>query len=664
MAKAIPSTLALLLLLLSHLLLQLTEACTAIVIGRLATTDGSTYAASSADCSECDFRLAKVPARTHGVNATRPVYLYNYHYPHVVSGRARTWEASNLEGTASQLALWSSGTKPLGYIPEVKHTYALFEGGAGYGIMNEHGVAMGESTCPSRFVAKPKGYGGDALLDVGELTKLGLERGKTAREAIAVMGEMAEQYGYYGAEWDTKDKYDEGGEAIVVADGKDAWVFHVTADDSGTSAVWVAQRVADTDVAVVANAFVVREVDLGDEKGEWFMWSKNIRDVGKRSGVWDGTGGKVDFARVFGGLKEPSQNSYYTLRMWRVFGLVDEGMKKKLSPHPNDWMDGYPFSVRAKKKLSREDVFGIFRDHFEGTRFDLTKGEAGGPYGNPDRYDVGNESGVAGMGEFGRGISMFRTSYTGVGQSGGGRKGLLWFAPQQASSSVFVPLDVGIEEVPRGLTRGSLFRYSNESMYWMVTMVGNWVHRWYEWSATELNGVRQGIEGGKGLDGVGELVERLVRFGQGGTATRVLERFATGKVEEAMSGYVELFEKLVGKYHDGYVREGEGEMRVRMRPMGYPRWWLEKVGYFSAKETGGSWGMEYPKEEGRYMASSGDLKVNTSWKEKGIWFVVGMTTWALLDFSIQWWRRRKSGNLAVGTICSESLAEHAYERIS
>lgn len=60
------------------------------------------------------------------------------------------------------------------------------------------------------------------------------------------MGDLAMQYGYYGAEWEGNmdSIIAEAGEALTVADPKEAWVFHITPDDTGTSAVWVAQRVS------------------------------------------------------------------------------------------------------------------------------------------------------------------------------------------------------------------------------------------------------------------------------------------------------------------------------------------------------------------------------------------------------------------------------------
>ena len=53
----------------------------------------------------------------------------------------------------------------------MKHTYALYEGG--YAIMNEHQLAIGESTCAARFFGFPTIVpGGKAKIEVSEMTKV------------------------------------------------------------------------------------------------------------------------------------------------------------------------------------------------------------------------------------------------------------------------------------------------------------------------------------------------------------------------------------------------------------------------------------------------------------------------------------------------------------
>ncbi|KAJ1399093.1 hypothetical protein B484DRAFT_250768 [Ochromonadaceae sp. CCMP2298] len=112
--------------------------------------------------------------------------------------------------------------------------------------MNEHQVAMGESTCAAKFYAKPVTAGGAARIEVSEMSKIALERSTTARQAIQIMGDLAVELGFYAADWSGGDmSKGEGGEALTVIDKNEAWVFHVLADDTGTSAVWAAQRLEE-----------------------------------------------------------------------------------------------------------------------------------------------------------------------------------------------------------------------------------------------------------------------------------------------------------------------------------------------------------------------------------------------------------------------------------
>lgn len=147
---------------------------------------------------------------------------------------------------------------PIGYIPQINHTFAYLE--ETYGAVNEHQVAIGESTCSGVFGAIPLGApNGTAMLSIDTLTQIAMERSTTAVQAIQLMGDLAERYGFYGA-----GAFEGTAESLAVSDPHEAWIFHILADPTGTSAIWVAQRVPDDAFAVLANMFVIRQVDPND----------------------------------------------------------------------------------------------------------------------------------------------------------------------------------------------------------------------------------------------------------------------------------------------------------------------------------------------------------------------------------------------------------------
>ncbi len=88
------------------------------------------------------------------------------------------------------------------------------------------------------------------MIEVRQMSQIALERATSAVSAIQIMGDLAVKYGFYAADWSGGDmSKGEGGEALTVIDKNEAWVFHVLADDTGTSAVWAAQRVPDGHVS-------------------------------------------------------------------------------------------------------------------------------------------------------------------------------------------------------------------------------------------------------------------------------------------------------------------------------------------------------------------------------------------------------------------------------
>lgn len=173
--------------------------CTALAISASAMVDGSTVVTHGNDCPACDFRIAHVPARDYPPGSVAPIFMAKNDYPRFY-GRNLSSDSYSPENTENPFSFAYEESKPMGTVPQVPHTYSYVDGA--YGLMNEYQLAIGESTCGARLglSAAPIAFGGKALFDVAALSRIALERCKTARCAIQTMGDLAVEYGFYGGE--------------------------------------------------------------------------------------------------------------------------------------------------------------------------------------------------------------------------------------------------------------------------------------------------------------------------------------------------------------------------------------------------------------------------------------------------------------------------------
>jgi len=500
----------------------------------------------SCDCGACDFRYVYVPAADYEPGAKRAIYPFLEGYPRYVGkDMGPTYDDPNYPPT-----------EPLGYIDQVEHTYAYYDGA--YGIINEHQLAIGECTCSAKVYAQPKP--GECIFDVSALSKVALERCTTAREAIELMGALAVEYGYYG--W---------GETLTVADTEEAWVFEICATPDQKSAIWAAKKVPDGEVFVESNIFRIRELDPNDPDT---MFSPNLIEVATAAGWYDPSSGPIDWmATVSTG--EYSYPYYSLRRIWRVFDRVAPSLE--LSPWVEDsFTKAYPFSVVPDKKLSVADVIDLFRDFYEGTEFDLTQGLAAGPFGNPNRYS-GSSKLIKGSWE--RAISIFRCDYVFVSQSRGWLPdpvgGGVWWGPSAPHESIIIPMYCGITDIPDAYDTGSLEKFDKNIANWALNFMGNWAELKFSYMYPEIKALQQKIEGK--LFAVQPAVEtaaaQLYEVDPE-LCKEFLTDYVAGVSDRVMAEVWEFNEYLITKYRDGYINIPDVGKSV-----GYPDWWLKEVGY-------------------------------------------------------------------------------------
>ena len=479
------------------------EGCTTILVTKGASADGSVMISHSDDNDLMDQRIIYIPAQQHAPGAMRPVYCtaaamgefpqYNsfFHPRMVTSGRGPGYDTPGPQSV------------PLGFIPQTKETYAYFDGS--YGIMNEHQLMFGECTDGSKVSPDPEP--GSRILYSSELSRIALERCRTAREAILLIGSLIEEYGLYGT-----------GETLPVADTEEGWVIEMAPSPEGKGGLWVAKKVPDGEVFVAANQFRIREVNPDDPD---MMFSKNLHEIAQKHGWWKPEDGMLDWLRTVS-LGEYNHPYYSLRRVWRVLSLV--APSKNYSPWVEDgFTKDYPFSVAPDKKLTVRDVMRLHRDHYEGTEFDLTKGAAAGPFGYPDRFygpydgagDVGDPKRVL-EGAWERPLSVTYCGYVFVAQARswlpspvGGR---MWLGLDKPSDTVFIPFHIGVNRLPSSVEVCDTTKFSRESAWWTFNFLANYAGLKYSYMHKEIADLQEQLE--NGFMETLEIVERLLRAAQ------------------------------------------------------------------------------------------------------------------------------------------------------
>ncbi|OPZ61393.1 MAG: Dipeptidase A [Synergistetes bacterium ADurb.Bin520] len=516
-------------------------ACTVFMVGKNATVDGSVMTSHTCD-GWYDQRIQIIPGGPHKAGEMVPIHK-NICY--------QTRPKAEL-----QLA---------GEIPQVPETYTYFH--VGYPFMNEKSVVMGEYTWGGRDenLCEEKGW-----MMIEQLQALALQRAATARDAIRIMGELAEKYGYA-----------DGGEAVSVADKNgEVWLFEIcgpgplwTPESGKPGAIWVAQRIPDDGFAMGANRARIAEIEW-DNKND-FMYSSNIRSFAQEMGWWK-EGEPFVFHKIYN--PNPYGSPYYQQRReWRAYSLIEPGLK--LDPN---LAEQYPLVIKPSKKLSVQDLMAVYRDNLEGTPYDLTTGLAAGPFGTPTRYAT--PKGVRPENRKGndwdRSISLFRCSYSFVSQVRPDMPdpiaAVLWFGEDQPSTTLYMPIYAGTTEVPRPYAVGKRHQFDRDSAWWAWNFVGNWADLKFSHMIQDIRQVQQQLEGKYFLE-LPQADKKALEYYQKDPKLAVdfINRFVNENLTEGLDTWWNLAWNLVGKYHDGMVISPDGSFSTP----GYPTWWLEKVGF-------------------------------------------------------------------------------------
>lgn len=476
-------------------------ACSSFVVGREASVDGSTMSGYTCD-GNCDFQIHVVPGAKHNKHD-----MYQIDYDGLPGGFEHTVK---------------------GEIPNVPETYKWFK--AEVPFANEYQVFFGENTDDTNPVLYEL-TDEEALIDWYGASALALQRGKTAREAITVLGDLIEQYGLNGT-----------GESYLITDPTEAWVMEI----AGMSRQWVAVRIPPDEIAPHANRFRICEVNLSDAQN--YLGSPNLIQHAIDRGTYNPAEGPFCFEKAYSSASS-RRSIGSALREWRMFSLLKPSVAWEVPV--SGQVTTYPLSVKPDSQKSVQDMLVIFRDYYKGTAFDNTVGAGAGPFHSPERF------GIRGL-SVNRPIATPSTGYFFISQARSWLPdpigGVAWVGYDAPYHAVVVPFYVDIENTPESYRTGDYLKYSPDSMRWQIQAMATFSNLKFSVINPEIRAVFDAIEADQFADQAAVEQQALRLYQRDAShvqALRFLNDYSLQRGTEAMNTAQNLWYTLLAKYQHG-----------------------------------------------------------------------------------------------------------------
>ena len=479
------------------------DACTNFIVTRGASTDGSNMVTYAAD--------------SHG--------LYGTLYQHI-PGKYTEW---------MDVTEWDTG-RYIGKIKQAAVTYRTL------GNSNEHSLFITETT----FGGRPELEDPNGGIDYGSLIYITLQRAKTAREAIDIIVDLANTYGYCSS-----------GESFSLIDQQEAWIMELIGkgpQDKGI--VWVARRIPDGYVSGHANQARITTFPWNDPEN--CLYAADVADVARKFGWFDGANEDFSFAEAYAPLDFGAMRGCEA-RVWSFFRTVAADMDQyedyAMGHNPANRM---PLWVKPTEKVSPKLLMDCMRDHYEGTKMDMTTDIGAGGEGCPYRWRpmYFEVDGVEYCNE--RATATQQTAFWLVGQARPGKTGILWFGTDDAATSPLTPIYVTSTEVPECLKdgNGTMLKYSDTSMFWITNRVAQFAYLRYNIVGKH---VREYVDmwENKMLECVPAMDAKIGGAKNAKKSQKVATELSVECAQALFNIWVDLDKYLMVKYIDGNVKGEE-----------------------------------------------------------------------------------------------------------
>ena len=487
-------------------------ACTNLIAGKNATTDGSVFCTYSADSYGMFTGLCHYPAGTHSSDEKRWIIDYDTKENH-------------------------------GFIPEASVTYNVI------GNINEYQVSIGETT----FGGREEMVDTTGLIDYGSLMYLGLQRAKTAREAIQVMTSLAEKHGYCSE-----------GETFTICDPDEAWIMEMMGTGAPAAGkprvVWVALRIPDDCICAHANQSRIRTFNQKDKKN--VMFAKGMIAYARAQGWFSGKDAEFSFNDAFA-KPDFSGRRFCEARVWSFFNHFSTDMQRYLPYAEGKVADAEPMPlwIVPNRKVSLQDMEACMRDHYEGTPFDLSHDVGQGLWEMPYRPTPLSFE-YEGKKYFNeRPISTQQAGFSYVCQlrSWLPRQigGIIWFANDDGNMAAYTPIYCCSTRQPECYATPGAddVTFSLKNAYWVCNWVSNMVYPRYSMMFPSLQAVRDSLD--NSYFAAQPAIEKQAAdllAANANEAVYFLNNYSIEKAQQMLERWTRLGWYLVVKYNDMAVK--------------------------------------------------------------------------------------------------------------
>ncbi|MCR5364661.1 MAG: C69 family dipeptidase [Prevotella sp.] len=489
-------------------------ACTNFIVGKNASADGSVICSYNAD--------------SYGA------FMWLYHYP----------AAKHQKGDMRKIFEWDTN-KYLGEIPEAEDTYNVV------GNINEWQVTIGETT----YGGREEMVDSTGVIDYGSLIYIGLQRSKTAREAISVMTSLVEKYGYCSE-----------GETFTICDPNEAWILEMQGCGpdrtvSKERVVWVARRIPDDAICGHANQSRIGRFPLKDKEN--VLYSKNVIKFARSKGWFDGKDEDFSWKNAYA-FPDFSGRRICDARVWSFFNHHVSGMDRYLpwALGKDKDAEDMPLWVVPEKKVSVEDIMNDMRDHYEGTPLAIDSTDIGGgiwqmPYRpTPLFYKV---DGKKYFNE--RPTSTQQTAWTFVSQMRSWLPrevgGCFWFGNDDPNMVAYTPIYCSMTRQPEcyNTPGADEVTFSMKNAYWVENWVANMVYPRYSMLFPSLKQVRDSLQ--QAYFDQQPAIEAKAKAMEPKEMQQFLNDYSVNQAQQMLARWQQLAFYLVVKYNDMAVKPEE-----------------------------------------------------------------------------------------------------------